>query len=112
MLPRLERGLALEREQQREVRKVIRVVKSPWNEYILSFLQCFQTLISSFKVLLVGLYKDQDSPLHLLRAPNNVVQDVMPIIWKMLKNKWQVVKDILFWNFSDIHDISHDIDSI
>ena len=107
MLPRLER------EQQREVRKVIRVVKSPWNEYILSFLQCFQTLISSFKVLLVGLYKDQDSPLHLLRAPNNVVQDVMPIIWKMLKNKWQVVKDILFWNCRDIHDISHDdIDSI
>ena len=48
---------------------------------------------------MVGLYKDQGSPLHLLRAPNNVVQDVMPIIWKMLKNKWQVVKDILFWKF-------------
>ena len=51
-------------------------------------------LISSFKVLLVGLYKDEDSPLHMLRAPNNVVQDVMPIIWKMLKNKLQVLKDI------------------
>ena len=64
-------------------------------------------------MLLVGLYKDQDSPLRLLRAPNNVVQDVMPIIWKMLKNKWQVVKDILFWNCRDIHNISHDdIDSI
>ena len=50
-------------------------------------------------MLLVGLYKDQGSPLRLLRAPNNVVQDVMPIIWKMLKNKWQVVKDILFWKF-------------
>ena len=48
---------------------------------------------------MVGLYKDQGSPLRLLRAPNNVVQDVMPIIWKMLKNKWQVVKDILFWKF-------------
>ena len=47
-------------------------------------------------MLLVGLYKDQDSPLRLLRAPNNVVQDVMPIIWKMIKNKWQVVKDNLF----------------
>ena len=101
MLPRLER------KQQQEVKKVIRVVTSTWNKYILSLLSCVHTLISFFKVLLVGLYKDQGSPLRLLRAPNNVVQDVMPIIWKMLKNKWQVVKDILFWN-----DISHDIDSI
>ena len=39
------------------------------------------------KVLLVGLYKDEGSPLNKLRTPRNVVQDVMPIIWRMLECK-------------------------
>ena len=42
------------------------------------------------QVLLVGLYKDQDSPLQMLRAPNDVMNDVMPIIWRHLTEQWQV----------------------
>ena len=42
-------------------------------------------------MLLVGLYKDQDSPLQMLRAPNDVMIDVMPIIWRHLTEQWQVV---------------------
>ena len=41
-------------------------------------------------MLLVGLYKDQDSPLQMLRAPNDVMNDVMPIIWRHLTEQWQV----------------------
>ena len=42
------------------------------------------------KVLLVGLYKDQGSPLKMLRSPRMVVQDVMPIIWQKITYNWQV----------------------
>ena len=41
------------------------------------------------KVLLDGVY-DEDSLLHALRAPNNVVKDVMPIVWEYLTWDWQV----------------------
>ena len=43
------------------------------------------------KVLLVGLYKDQGSPLKMLRSPRMVVQDVMPIIWQKITYNWQVL---------------------
>ena len=33
---------------------------------------------------------DEDSLLHALRAPNNVVKDVMPIVWEYLTREWQV----------------------
>ena len=36
-----------------------------------------------------GVY-DEDSLLHTLRAPNNVVEDVMPIVWEYLTRDWQV----------------------
>jgi len=42
------------------------------------------------KVLLIGLYKDQDSPLKMLRTPNNVVNEVMSIVWDYLTWRWQV----------------------
>jgi len=41
------------------------------------------------KVLLDGVH-DEDSLLHALRAPNNVVEDVMPIVWEYLIWDWQV----------------------
>ena len=49
----------------------------------------------TYQVLLVGLYKDQESALRRLRAPNsNVVNYVMPVIWDYLTWKWQVKKQI------------------
>ena len=48
----------------------------------------------TYQVLLVGLYKDQESALRRLRAPNNVVNHVMPVIWGYLTWKWQVKKQI------------------
>ena len=42
----------------------------------------------------VLLYKDQESALRRLRAPNNVVNYVMPVIWGYLTWKWQVKKQI------------------
>ena len=44
---------------------------------------------TNFKVFLDGIY-DENSPLHKLRAPNNVVKDVMPIVWEYLTRDWQV----------------------
>ena len=54
------------------------------------FQYCPRALITQFKVLLVGLYKDQETPLKRLRAPNNVVRDVVPIVWDYLTWRWQV----------------------
>ena len=51
---------------------------------------CFCSFISLCKVLLVGLFKDQGSPLKMLRSPRMVVQDVMPIIWQKITYNWQV----------------------
>ena len=47
--------------------------------------------ISDFKVVLVGLYKEQDCPFKMLSAPNNVVNHVMPIVWGHLTWHWQVI---------------------
>merc|ERR1712179_587395 len=41
------------------------------------------------KVLLDGIY-DEESPLQKLRAPNNVVKDVMPVVWEYLTWDWEV----------------------
>ena len=48
----------------------------------------------TYQALLVGLYKDQESALRRLRAPNNVVNYVMPVIWGYLTWKWQGKKQI------------------
>ena len=47
--------------------------------------------ISDIKVVLVGLYKEQDCPFKMLTAPNNVVNHVMPIVWGHLTWHWQVI---------------------
>ena len=54
-----------------------------------NFCDCFPRNHSKYKVLLEGFH-DKDSPLHRLRAPNNVVNDVMPIVWEYLTSDWQV----------------------
>ena len=54
-------------------------------------------LISYFKVLLEGIY-DEDSTLHKLRSPNNVVNVAMPIVWEYLTWDWQV--GLHFVNFT------------
>ena len=35
-------------------------------------------------------FHDKNSPFHKLSAPNNVVKDVMPIVWEYLTFDWQV----------------------
>ena len=47
------------------------------------------SFISNFQVLLDGIY-DEESHLQKLRAPNNVVKDVMPIVWEYLTWDWEV----------------------
>ena len=65
-----------------------------WNDNIQkthqpNFCDCFPRNYSKFKVLLEGFH-DKDSPLHKLSAPNNVVKDVMEIVWEYLTFDWQV----------------------
>ena len=51
------------------------------------------------KVLLEGIY-DEDSPLHKLRSPNDVVNVAMPIVWEHLTWDWQV--GLNFWSSHSI----------
>ena len=62
-----------------------------WPQITSTFILCAypQKLLKNVKVLLDGVY-DEDSLLHTLRAPNNVVEDVMPIVWEYLTWDWQV----------------------
>ena len=62
-----------------------------WPQITSTLISCayLQQLLKDIKVLLDGVY-DEDSLLHALRAPNNVVEDVMPIVWEYLIWDWQV----------------------
>ena len=82
------------REQKNRVSKVRFIVES-FQDIILSRTHQPEAycvtflLISYFKVLLEGIY-DEDSTLHKLRSPNNVVNVAMPIVWEYLTWDWQV----------------------
>ena len=75
----------LEVHQQRFCQQETPLQKKPPT----NFCDCFPLNYSKFKVLLEGCH-DKDSPLHKLSAPNNVVKDVMPIVWEYLTWDWQV----------------------
>ena len=90
------------REQKNRVSKV-RFILESFQDIILSrthqpkaYCVTF-LLISYFKVLLEGIY-DEDSTLHKLRSPNNVVNVAMPIVWEYLTWDWQV--GLHFVNFT------------
>ena len=55
--------------------------------------------VSTFKVLLEGIY-DEDSLLHKMRSPNNVVEDVMPILWGYITGDWQFGLDDHFLDYT------------
>ena len=85
------------REQKNRVSKVV-FMDTTWishenccHQITSTFILCAypQKLLKNVKVLLDGVY-DEDSLLHTLRAPNNVVEDVMPIVWEYLTRDWQV----------------------
>ena len=89
--------LRLVREQKNRVSKVV-FMDTTWishencrHQITSTFILCAypQKLLKNVKVLLDGVY-DEDSLLHTLRAPNNVVEDVMPIVWVYLTRDWQV----------------------
>ena len=52
-----------------------------------------------------GIY-DKESPLRKLMSPNNVVKDVMPLVWKYLTLDWQVGLDN-FWVSIPCFEFSH-----
>ena len=95
----------LVREQKNRVGKVlfaslsvfkISFCQEPINLYLLCN---FFFSVSTFKALLEGIY-DEDSPLHKMRSPNNVVEDVMPILWGYLTGDWQVGLNDHFLNYT------------
>ena len=92
------------REQKNRVAKVKFALSENFQNIILSrtrqpvpVVQLFFS-ISTFKVLLEGIY-DEDSPLHKMRSPNNVVKHVMPILWGYLTGDWQVGLHDHFLNY-------------
>ena len=83
------------KKQQNRVSKVLWQITNQLYTSLVPF--CAFAIRPCFKVLLIGLYKDQDSPLKMLRTPNNVVNDVMSIVWDYLTWQWQVgLKDVAF----------------
>ena len=65
-----------------------------------TFITCLNFYISNWftqcrPILMAGNlegFHDKNSPFHKLSAPNNVVKDVMPIVWEYLTFDWQVSK--------------------
>ena len=91
------------KKQQNRVSKVLWQITNQLYTSLVPF--CAFAIRPCFKVLLIGLYKDQESPLKMLRTPNNVVNDVMSIVWDYLTWRWQVgLKNIVFpWFSFQIH---------